>query len=74
MFYVFCPHCQGQVLIEQVNCRIFRHAVYKETGEPINPHATQEECNRLIVEQLIYGCAGPFRLNDQDVPEICGYI
>jgi hypothetical protein len=38
-FMITCPHCGDSVLIEQINCRIFRHAVYKNTGEQMDPHA-----------------------------------
>ena len=74
MFTVECPHCHCQILIEAINCRIFRHAVYKHNGEPINPHASEDECNRLVEEDRVLGCAKPFRLNDQNQPEICDYI
>jgi hypothetical protein len=74
MFSVECPHCHLIVWIEQINCRIFRHAVYKENDEPIPPHSSQEECERLVAEDKVWGCAKPFRLNDNNEPEICGYI
>ena len=69
---VVCPHCMHYVWIEEINCSIFRHAVYKN-GEPINPHASEEECNRLIREDLVYGCAKPFRLLNGE-PEVCDFI
>ena len=71
---VVCPWCDCQIWIEEVNCRIFRHAVYKVSGEPINPHATEEECNRLLKEEIVFGCAKPFRLNEQNETERCEYI
>ena len=74
MFSVICPHCQLFVWIEQVNCRIFRHAVYKNTGEPIPPHSAESECLRLVTEDKVWGCAKPFRLNSNNEPEICDYI
>lgn len=74
MFSVECPHCFLQVWIEEINCRIFRHAVYITTREPINPHASEEECNRLRSENLILGCGRPFMLNEKNEPVICGYI
>lgn len=71
---VMCPHCMHYIWIEQINCGIFRHAIYKVNGEPINPHASEEECNRLIEKGLVWGCAMPFRLNALNQAEICGYI
>jgi hypothetical protein len=73
MLYVECPHCQYIILIEDINCRIFRHAVYKDTFEPVNPHASEEECNRLLSEHKVIGCCKPFKLNEQNIPEICNY-
>jgi hypothetical protein len=69
---IVCPHCSNSVWIEEVNCGIFRHAVYKN-GDPVNPHASEEECNMLLRNDLVYGCAKPFRLNGNE-PEICDYI
>ena len=68
-----CPHCHDSIIIykNEINCRIFRHAVFKN-GEQINPHASKEECERLVGS--IYGCGKPFQLNEKDEPEICDYI
>lgn len=27
-----CPNCNEQVIIEKINCGIFRHAIMKKTG------------------------------------------
>lgn len=78
--YVFnCPHCDMyvQVPINQVNCKIFRHAVYKKNFIPINPHMSKYECDRLLNTHQIYGCTGPFKLtfvSDKIYAEICDYI
>ena len=67
-FYVFtCPHCQGSIIVErnELNCRIFRHGVYKQTGQPIPPHAPKEECDRLVTSQMIDGCGKPFRVEGE---------
>jgi hypothetical protein len=70
---VQCPHCKDFVFIEELNCRIFRHACYKN-GEPIPPHASKEECESLLEKNLVYGCAKPFQiLMDGTVVE-CDYI
>ena len=74
MFSVTCPHCDLFVWIEEINCRIFRHAVYKHNGEPIHPHSPQIECEALVREDKVFGCAKPFRLNSLNEPEICDYI
>ena len=47
---ISCPHCNDSVLIynNELNCRIFRHAVYKQTGEQVNPHLDQQSCENLL--------------------------
>lgn len=37
---VLCPHCFDEVIIkkDEVNCKIFCHAVYKHNFQQINPH------------------------------------
>lgn len=73
-FIVKCPHCDDFIIIEQINCRIFRHAVCKSTGEQLNPHASKEECDKAIADGKIYGCAGPFLLDASGCAVICKYI
>lgn len=78
--YVFeCPHCNLLVQVKEkdLRCKIFRHAVYKANNKPIKPHAPQAECERLLAQDLVYGCAKPFRLVTTGKvlrAEICGYI
>lgn len=83
-FYsISCPHCLGIVLVQknELNCKIFRHAVYKNNMEPINPHASKEECEKLLEDDKILGCGKPFRIilsnqsNENNISvEICDYI
>lgn len=30
-----CPHCNNLILIEELNCKIFRHDVIKETSNKL---------------------------------------
>jgi hypothetical protein len=72
-----CPHCNEFIIIEQINCGIFRHAILKSNNMQINPHASKEECDNFINNHLIYGCGKPFRIiqeNDKFIIEICEYI
>jgi hypothetical protein len=74
-FYIFiCPHCTGEILVHnnELNCRIFRHAVLKN-GNQINPHAPKEECERLIKNNEIYGCGKPFQVIGDKAVE-CDYL
>jgi len=70
-----CPHCNLDVFIHknEINCRIFRHAVYKN-GDQVNPHLDQISCEKLVESDQVYGCCKPFLLNVDNKPEICDYI
>ncbi len=77
-----CPHCQEIVEIVEIACAIFRHGVLKSNLEQINPHSSKEECNKLIEDDLIYGCGKPFKIiqitNSENVISyelvVCEYI
>jgi len=75
-----CPHCGITIETneQEINCGIFRCAVYKEAGcPPIPPHTPENECLRLIAENKVHGCAKPFkvtRTNNVITVEKCGYI
>ena len=74
---VTCPHCNTQIIIEEINCQIFRHGAYKTTGEQMPPHASKEECDKAFNEGEIYGCGKPFRIDMIDqkwVATECNYI
>lgn len=80
-FLVACPHCLATIQIYQheVNCKIFRHGVYKATMQNMNPHASKQECDFLFMNGLIHGCGKPFQiLLEPDLVscrvESCGYI
>ena len=68
--FVTCPHCSDFILIEHINCAIFRHAILKSNGQQINPHETEENCNYLIKNNLIFGCGKPFRIITNDTNDI----
>ena len=74
---IICPHCSIPIIIEELNCRIFRHGVFIKTNEQIPPHASKLECDYYINNNLIFGCGKPFKiinLNNKLIPEICDYI
>ena len=60
-----CPHCGGRFVVARadVRCGVFRHGAIKHSGEPMNPHASERECDDLLARGLIHGCGGPFRVN-----------
>jgi hypothetical protein len=72
-----CPHCKDYMLIEQLNCGIFRHGVIKTSGQQIPPHASKQICDELYKKNLIYGCGLPFQIINRNgfyIVEICDYI
>ena len=80
---VECPHCQHPVLIEKLNCCIFRHASFKTSGKQINPHASKILCDFYIRNNLVFGCCKPFQIivnnksknnDDKFIGIICDYI
>jgi hypothetical protein len=75
---IFCPHCLEPTIIEKLNCCIFRHGIIIKTGQQMNPHASKEECDNLIINNEIYGCGKPFRIvkseSSEYTTEICDYI
>jgi hypothetical protein len=84
IYYLECPHCKGIIEIHEneINCAIFRHGIYKDSGLQINPHESKEICDLAFTNALIIGCGKPFRfvkdpLDPKDLKvslEICDYI
>lgn len=62
IFRYVCPHCRlwTEVFQKDLNCKIFRHAVYKKDFKPINPHASEAEVS--TIKDKIIGCGGPHQL------------
>jgi hypothetical protein len=74
---VVCPHCKQSILIEQLNCRIFRHGIIKKNGEQINPHSSKELCDHYVKNNMIWGCGKPFIIKSNPpnlIVEMCDYI
>jgi hypothetical protein len=80
ILYFECPHCslQVQVYEHEINCSIFRHGVYKNSGIQMPPHAPQQMCEQLVATDQIYGCGKPFKVVKGEsgayLCEICDYI
>jgi hypothetical protein len=74
---VKCPHCNELIIIEKINCAIFRHGILKTNGKQICPHSSREMCEYYLSNNLIYGCGKPFKIIDKNgilEAEICEYI
>ena len=82
--FIPCPHCH--VLMElahtDLNCGIYRHAVWKDGGTQIDPHAPRDVCEQVVREGLVHGCGKPFRAREARSAsgevslrvEVCGYL
>jgi DNA-directed RNA polymerase subunit RPC12/RpoP len=73
---VTCPHCKDLVLIEKLNCRIFRHGYFTETKQQMHAHTPKEVCDYLFENKKIYGCGKPFEIiqnNEGYLAIICDY-
>ena len=65
------------VKFNELNCKIFRCGVYKETGAIIHPHLPKKECDAIKEKDLIYGCSKPYKfvtIKDKSFMEPCDYI
>jgi len=72
-----CPHCNEYIIIEKINCGIFRHGTLKNNGKQIDPHSAKELCYHYIKNDMIYGCGKPFLIiikNNNFFIEICDYL
>ena len=82
-FVVECPHCKDPILIEKINCAIFRHATLKSNGIRIDPHTSKELCDFYFEKKQILGCGKPFKIiknseskssDDTLIAFICEYV
>lgn len=72
-FYSFsCPHCLIEIMVHKndLNCKIFRHAFYKDSFKQIDPHSSKEICDSLLKNNEVIGCAKPFEL----IPDLHGNL
>jgi len=71
-----CPHCQAMIEVraQDINCGIFRHAVFKCNLEPIPAHSSEQACQQLLATNQIYGCGKPFHWKEGVLPSKCDYI
>jgi hypothetical protein len=64
-FYYFdCPNCELEIIVHknELFCQIFRHGVFKNTYEQVDPHLCKEACDRLVKEEKVLGCCRPFEI------------
>ena len=75
--YIECPHCNQlmELIKQEINCAIYRHGIFKDTGGQMDPHAPKQVCDELVEKDLIYGCGKPFKIfeNKNPVTKIANY-
>ena len=52
---VQCPNCYEYIVVKksELNCKIFRHGVFKDTYTQIDPHLPKLQCDKLVSENKI---------------------
>jgi hypothetical protein len=73
-FYFFkCPYCEQEIIVDKkdLNCCIFRHAIYKHNYQQVDPHLTEYECKKLIEKNSVYGCCKPFEIINRNSKLYC---
>lgn len=72
-----CPHCEEYIIIEKLNCGIFRHEILISNGQQINPHESKQMCDYYSHKKLIHGCGKSFKIiqnGEKFEIGICDYI
>lgn len=65
-----CPYCDDYFTVDQMNCKIFRHAYYKtdnkqfHVNKSLPPHLSKQECDKLRRDGKILGCGGAIEYVD----------
>ena len=62
-YYIFpCPHCLALIKVKagELNCRVFRHGIYRKNFKGIPAHLPKNKCEELVRRACIIGCAKPF--------------
>lgn len=72
-----CPHCQHKFVMAEsdIACGIVRHGAIND--EPINPHASKEQCEKYLTMPNVRGCCKPVKITKKDdtyIAEVCDYI
>jgi hypothetical protein len=52
-FIITCPHCSDYIIITEINCDIFRHGVFINTGKQIDPHANKKICDGYLKKKYM---------------------
>lgn len=80
IIYLTCPHCNDgiEINLNEINCKIYRHGVYKNNYQQIDPHMKKETIDELKEKDSIFGCGRPFEIIKSQENEwklvVCDYI
>lgn len=68
MNIIECPYCGAsiEIKINEINCKIFRHAFHKSNFTQVNPHISKTDISKLE----IYGCGMPFWYDGKEIKYI----
>ena len=67
---VTCPHCKDPIVIQYINCGIFRHGTYRQSGKQVKPHL-----NQTIPDYVLHRLSVSFRLRLQEsFQSACEYL
>ena len=72
--FIFCPNCGIMIMIEEVNCGIFRCGILKDSLLQIESHLDKINCDLLLSKNLIYGCSKPFKIAKDLIAIKCDYL
>ena len=79
-YHFKCPNCDISIIVfkNELNCNIFRHAIFKDSYKQVHPHLSKEDCDFLLLNDKVFGCCKPFQIitdkNMQLHAVICDYI
>ena len=78
IFFFNCPNCNEEIIVNknELNCKIFRHAIFKDTYQQVDPHLPKILCDKLTQDNKVIGCCKPFEVisqNQELFAVICDY-
>jgi hypothetical protein len=53
---MICPHCSGNIIIENIDNGLIRHGIFINSGKQLSPFCSKEQCEKYVLCKLIYGC------------------
>jgi hypothetical protein len=65
--YYLCPWCECYFEVVAMNCRVFRHAMYRlprhrTNTQLVEPHMREDRMRCLLRYGVVIGCGNPLRI------------